>query len=84
MMRAIDIVGFDSTLWVTNNIVKRTLDEERVAFKDPTFWLANKSNYTIAPTAQQRHTDTYLQDAIRQLKDNTMQLQRMPSTPRSY
>ena len=44
----------------------------------------NKSNYTTAPTAQQRHTDTYLQDAIRQLKDNTMQLQRMPSTPRSY
>ena len=84
MMRAIDKVGFDSTLWVTNNIVKRTLDEERVAFKDPTFWLANKSNYTTAPTAQQRHTDTYLQDAIRQLKDNTMQLQRMPSIPRSY
>lgn len=84
MVRAIDKVGFDSTLWVTNNIVKRTQAEERVAFGDSTFWQANKSKYNTAPTLQEQRTDTYLQDAIRQLKDNTMQLQRMPSTPRSY
>ena len=83
MIQAIDKVGFDSTLWVTNNIVKRTQDEERVVFKDPTFWLTNKSKYATAPSSEQQRTDNYLQDAIRQLMDNTMQLQRTPLTPRS-
>jgi len=80
MMHAIDKVGFDSTLWVTNNIVKRTREEERVVFKDPSFWLANKSRYATTPTREQQRTDNYLQDAIRQLMDNTMQLQRLPFT----
>ncbi len=83
MIQAIDKVGFDSTLWVTNNIVKRTQDEERVVFKDPTFWLTNKSKYATAPSSEQQRTDNYLQDAILQLMDNTMQLQRTPLTPRS-
>jgi len=83
MIQTIDKVGFDSTLWVTNNIVKRTQDEERVAFKDPTFWLTNKSKYATTPSSEQQRTDNYLQDAIRQLMDNTMQLQRTPLTPRS-
>lgn len=78
MIQAIDQAGFDSTLWVVNNIVKRTQDEERVAFKDTTFWLANKSKYATAPTEQEQRTNTYLKDAIHQLMDNTMQLQRMP------
>ena len=79
MIRAIDLAGFDSTLWVANNIVKRTQDEERVAFKDANFWSANKSKYDIAPTEQERRTNTYLKDAIQQLMSNTMQLQRMPT-----
>lgn len=78
MIHAIDQAGFDSTLWVVNNIVKRTKDEERVAFKDTTFWSANKSKYATAPTKQEQRTNTYLKDAIHQLMDNTMQLQRMP------
>ena len=78
MIRAIDQAGFDSTLWVVNNIVKRTQDEERVAFKDTTFWSANKSKYAIAPTEQEQRTNTYLKDAMQQLKSNTMQLQRFP------
>ena len=78
MIQAIDKVGFDSTLWVTNNIVKRTQDEERVAFKDPTFWLTNKSKYATTPSKEQQRTDNYLQGAIRQLMDNTMPLQRTP------
>lgn len=79
MIRAIDLAGFDSTLWVANNIVKRTQDEERVAFKDANFWSANKSKYDIAPTEQEQRTNTYLKDAIQQLMSNTMQLQRMPT-----
>lgn len=82
MMHAIDQVGFDSTLWTNNNIVKRTQDEERIAFKDKTFWLSNKSKYNTFHTEQEQHTDNYLQDAIHQLMDNTMQLQRMLSMPR--
>lgn len=78
MIRAIDKVGFDSTLWVCNNIVKRTQDEERIAFGDPTFWLSNKSKYATTPTKEQQRTDNYLQDAIRQLMDNIMPLQRTP------
>jgi len=78
MIHAIDQAGFDSTLWVVNNIVKRTKDEERVAFKDTTFWSANKSRYATAPTEQEQRTNTYLKDAIHQLMDNTMQLQRLP------
>lgn len=81
MMRAIDQVGFDSTLWVVNNIVKRTQDEERVAFKDKNFWLANKSKYNTSSTEQEQRTNNYLKDAIRQLMDNSMQLQRMPIIP---
>ena len=81
MMRAIDQVGFDSTLWVVNNIVKRTQDEERVAFKDKNFWLANKSKYNTSSTEQEQRTNNYLKDAIRQLMDNSMQLQRMPLIP---
>lgn len=82
MMHAIDQVGFDSTLWTNNNIVKRTQDEERIAFKDKTFWLSNKSKYNTFHTEQEQHTDNYLQDAIHQLMDNTMQLQHMLSMPR--
>lgn len=82
MMHAIDQVGFDSALWTNNNIVKRTQDEERIAFKDKTFWLSNKSKYNTFHTEQEQHTDNYLQDAIHQLMDNTMQLQRMLSMPR--
>ena len=78
MMHAIDLAGFDSTLWVVNNIVKRTRDEERIAFKDTTFWSANKSKYATAPTEQEQRTNSYLKDAIHQLMDNTMQLQRIP------
>ena len=78
MMHSIDLAGFDSTLWVVNNIVKRTRDEERIAFKDTTFWSANKSKYATAPTEQEQRTNSYLKDAIHQLMDNTMQLQRIP------
>jgi hypothetical protein len=76
MIRAIDQAGFDSTLWVVNNIVKRTQNEERVAFKDSTFWSANKSKYETPPTTQEQRTNQYLMDAIRHLKAGTMQLQR--------
>lgn len=78
MIRTIDNVGFDPTLWVSNNIVKRTQDEERIAFGDPTFWLSNKSKYATTPTKEQQRTDNYLQNALRQLMDNTMPLQRTP------
>ena len=79
MIHAIDVAGFDSTLWVANNIVKRTKDEERVAFKDTTFWSTNRSKYATELTAQEQHTNTYLKDAIQLLMNNTMQLQRMPA-----
>lgn len=79
MIRAIDQAGFDSTLWVVNNIVKRTQDEERVAFKDTTFWSVNRFKYVTTPTEQEQRTNTYLKNAIQQLMNNAMQLQRMPT-----
>lgn len=78
MIHAIDMAGFDSTLWVANNIVKRTKDEERVAFKDTTFWSTNRSKYATEPTEQELRTNSYLKDAIQLLMNNTMQLQRTP------
>ena len=76
MIHAIDMAGFDSTLWVANNIVKRTKEEERVVFKDTTFWSTNKSKYDTEVTEQEKNTNIYLKDAVQKLMGNTMQLQR--------
>ena len=76
MLRTIDEVGYDSILWATTDIVKRTQAEERVAFGDSSFHLQDKSKYNAAPSAQERHTNNYLRNAIRKLKGNTMQLHR--------
>ena len=76
MLQTIDKVGFDSILWDMTGIVKRTQQEERVAFQDSTFRMPDRSKYNVAPTVQERETNTYLRDAIRQLKGNTMQLHR--------
>ena len=77
MIHAIDQAGFDSTLWAANNIVKRTQVEERIAFRDSSFWSSRKSGYETPPTAQ----DQYLQNAIQQLMSGTMQLQRTRPAP---
>lgn len=76
MIHAIDMAGFDSTLWVANNIVKRTKEEERVVFKDTTFWSTNISKYDTEVTEQEKNTNIYLKDAVQKLMGNTMQLQR--------
>ncbi|MCR4593322.1 MAG: carboxypeptidase-like regulatory domain-containing protein [Bacteroidaceae bacterium] len=76
MMSAIDEAGIDSTLWIVNNIVKRTQEEERIAFKDSTFWSANKSKYNTPLTEKEQRTNQYLNEAIRQLMDNAMPLRR--------
>ena len=80
MISAIDKVGCDSTLWAMADIVKRTPAEERVAFGDSMFHLSGKSKYDVAPSVQEVGANKYLNDAIRQLKGNTMQLHRgLPS-----
>ena len=76
MLQTIDELGFDSTLWAMTDIVKRTREEARIAFQDSTFFLPNKSKYNVAPSHQERETNKYLQDAIKQLKGNAMQLHR--------
>ena len=76
MLQAIDEVGYDSTLWATTAIVKRTKEEERIAFRDSSFHMPNKSNYDVAPSAQEREANKYLRDALRQLKGDAMQLHR--------
>ena len=76
MLRTIDEVGFDSTLWALTDIVKRTKREERVAFGDSTFFKPSKSRYEVAPSEQEAGANAYLRDALRQLKGNTMQLHR--------
>ena len=76
MLQAIDKVGYDSLLWATTGIVKRTKEEERIAFQDSSFHMPRKSKYNIPLTEQERATNKYLRDAIRQLKGNTMQLHR--------
>ena len=76
MLRTIDEVGYDSLLWATTGIVKRTKEEERIAFQDTSFHMPNRSKYNIPPSDQERATNKYLKDAIRQLKGNTMQLHR--------
>lgn len=76
MLRTIDEVGFDSTLWASSDIVKRTKREERVAFGDSTFFRSKKSRYEVAPSPQEAGANAYLRDALRQLKGNTMQLHR--------
>lgn len=82
MIQAIDKVGYDAALWATTDIVKRTQAEERVAFRDSTFHLSGKSKYDVAPSVQEAGTNKYLNDAIRQLKGNVMQLHRgLPKTP---
>ena len=76
MLQAIDAVGYDSTLWAMTGIVKRTKEEERIAFQDSSFHLPNKSKYNIAPSSQERDTNKYLKAAMHQLKGNAMQLHR--------
>lgn len=76
MMKAIDEVGYDSLLWATTDIVKRTKLEERIAFGDSTFFRSQKSNYDVAPTPQEAGANAYLREALRQLKGNTMPLHR--------
>ena len=53
MLQTIDKVGFDSTLWDMTGIVKRTQQEERVAFQDSTFRMPDRSKYNVAPTVQE-------------------------------
>ena len=76
MLQAIDKVGYDSLLWTTTGIVKRTQLEERIAFRDSSFRMINKSKYDIAPSEQERIANEYLRDALRQLKGSAMQLHR--------
>lgn len=85
MLQTIDKVGFDSILWAMTGIVKRTRQEERVAFGDSTFFpsvwrgrnrMPDKSKYNVAPSAQEREANMYLRDAMRQLKGDAMQLHR--------
>ena len=76
MLRAIDEVGYDSLLWTTTGIVKRTKEEERIAFGDSTFHMINRSNYNVPPSQQEIDANNYLRDAIQQLKGNAMQLHR--------
>lgn len=85
MLQAIDKVGFDSVLWDMTGIVKRTRQEERVAFGDSTFFpsvrlgrnpMPGKSRYDVTPSAQEREANTYLREAMRQLKGDAMQLHR--------
>ena len=76
MLRTIDEVGYDSLLWTTADIVKRTKLEESIAFGDTTFHMPNKSKYDVALSQQEREANAFLRDAIRQLKASTMQLHR--------
>ncbi|MBO7118863.1 MAG: hypothetical protein J6W03_00915 [Bacteroidaceae bacterium] len=76
MLQTIDKVGYDSLLWATTSIVKRTQLEERIAFQDSTFFMPNRSKYNTPPTEQERAANKYLRDAIHQLKGNAMQLHR--------
>ena len=76
MMKAIDEVGYDSLLWATTDIVKRTKLEERIAFGDSTFFRSQKSNYDVAPSPQEAGANAYLREALRQLKGNIMPLHR--------
>ena len=76
MLRTIDEVGYDSLLWTTADIVKRTKLEESIAFGDTAFHMPNKSKYDVAPSQQEREANAFLRDAIRQLKAGTMQLHR--------
>ena len=76
MLHAIDVVGYDSTLWNMADIVKRTKTEERVAFGDSSFYQPQKSKYDVVPSQQEVSTNTYLKDAIHQLKDGVMPLHR--------
>ncbi len=76
MLQTIDKVGYDSLLWTTTGIVKRTQLEERIAFRDSSFRMANKSNYNVPPSEQESSANKYLRDALRQLKGNAMQLHR--------
>ena len=76
MLQTIDAVGYDSTLWDMADVVKRTKQEERVAFQGSNFRMKGKSHYDVAPSPQEVSTNRYLQDAIRRLKGNVMQLNR--------
>lgn len=69
MLESIDQVGCDSTLWQVTDIVKRTNAEERVAF----------GIETEERLQEQKHAekkDTILQNAMQQLLEGTMPLQR--------
>ena len=76
MLQAIDEVGYDSLLWQTTGIVKRTQLEERVAFQGSNFHLPDKSKYNVPPSAQERDTNKFLRDALQKLKGNAMRLHR--------
>ena len=76
MVSAIDEVGFDSSLWTMNNIVKRTQAEERVAFKGFSPRSSSRSKYNADATEEEKKTDVYLRDAIQQLVGSAMPLQR--------
>ena len=80
MLKAIDKVGYDSTLWAMTGIVKRTRMEERIAFGDSTFFRTDKSRYDVPPSAQEQGANDYLRKAIGRLKAGAMQLHRgLPS-----
>lgn len=85
MVQSIDEVGFDSTLWALTGIVKRTRDEERVAFGDSTYRSPNKTPYnSVAASEQEQRSNQYLRDAMRQLMDGSMPLRRGPMQKREY
>ena len=76
MVRAIDAAGYDSTLWSTADIVKRTKAEERVAFGNNDFRVQGKSKYHAQPSVQEADANAYLREAVRKLKGNVMPLHR--------
>ena len=75
MLQTIDEVGYDSTLWAATGIVKRTRREERVAFGDAAFFVSRKAE-TPTPSAQEQEANKFLSDALRRLKEGSMQLHR--------
>ena len=76
MLSAIDEVGYDSLLWTTSDIVKRTRVEERVAFGDSAFIRGERSAYNVPPSLQERDANAFLRDAMQKLKAGTMKLHR--------
>lgn len=76
MLQAIAKAGYDSTLWATTDIVKRTKAEERVAFGDSAFLQHSRSNYDLAPSRQEAGANAYLRNAVQSLTGSAMQLHR--------